>query len=43
VHLGKTRDGPSHSGKSAKGPRERGQVLRLHGTVTTKERTKVLV
>jgi len=28
VHLGKARDGLSHGGKLAKGPRERGQELK---------------
>jgi len=28
VHLGKARDCPSHGGKFAKGPRERGQELK---------------
>ena len=43
VYSGKARDDPSHGGKSAKGaPEERGQELRLHGTITTKERIKVV-
>ena len=38
VHLGNSRDGQSHGGKSAKGPGERGQELKAsrHGNIQGK-------
>jgi len=43
MHSSKARDSPSHDGKSAKGPEKRGKSKKLHGTVTIKERIKIVI